>query len=363
MLYCFYGKIAPNARVECEIERSIAENSYIYYDYENKVFRDNNDQEIDIYKKEIMPTAGIFQINELLEKLEVGEAVIPTTRVEFEKIEEWYKYLETKRQLVSFTGRMLEDEAFLTYLYESFGSEVEVFLKTRNKDFNGFVLLEELFNSESDLRKAFSYHLEDEFLLSNKVNIDKDEIGNNEYRAFIKDGKIMNISRITDYIYHQIPGEILVYIEEILSDIDESFPKTFVLDVFSYDGILDILELNPMEASGRYLYNTIFEESNDLLHLDVENVPKEKRKDKLGYECNEDMCSSTTKMVDKSFAKDYEDIKKFGARQNGYIHIFSSKPGIKVDLSDILDLSVSVMDENDAENVETKNYQRKKVKN
>lgn len=154
MLYCFYGKIAPNARVECEIERSIAENSYIYYDYENKVFRDNNDQEIDIYKKEIMPTAGIFQINELLEKLEVGEAVIPTTRVEFEKIEEWYKYLETKRQLVSFIGKMLEDEAFLTYLYESFGSEVEVFLKTRNKDFNGFVLLEELFNSESDLRKA-----------------------------------------------------------------------------------------------------------------------------------------------------------------------------------------------------------------
>lgn len=360
MLYCFYGKVAPNERVGCEIERAMAENSYIYYDYENKVFKDKDDQEVDVCNKEIMPTAGIFQIIELLERLEISDAIIPNTKAELEKIVEWYKYFETKRQVVNFTGKMLEDEAFLTFLYETFGTEVEVFLKTRKKDFNGIILLEELFNSESDLRKAFTYHLEDEFLLSSKVNIDKDEIGNNEYRAFIRDGRIMNVSRITDHTYHQISNEVLMYIEEVLSDVDGEFPKTFVLDVFSYDGTLDILELNPMEASGRYLYNTIFEESDDLLHIDIENVPREKKKDKLSYECNEDMCPTTTKMVDKSFAKDYEDIKTFGDRQTGYIHIFSTRPGVKIDLSEILDLSISVIDDFGKETVVEKDYQKKK---
>ena len=61
----------------------------------------------------------------------------------------------------------------------------KVFLKTKKKDFNGLIDLTELFDKESDLRKAFSYHQDEEFIISEKVDVNQDEIGKEEYRVFI----------------------------------------------------------------------------------------------------------------------------------------------------------------------------------
>ena len=248
-------------------------------------------------------------------------STIPNSLEDIELILEWYKYIETKRELVNFTGKELKDNSFQTYLFEKFGSDAEIFLKTKNKDFNGIVDLSELLNGKSPLRKAFEYHQDEEFLISEKVNIDEDEMGKVEYRAFIYKGKIMNVSRFVDKRYHQIPPEVINYINIVLEDLPERFPKTFVLDIVSYNSILDICELNPYEGSGKYLYNTVFEESPDLTHEQMTKVPKERENAELSFYTVEKLEASTTKTIKESFSKDYNDIVLFGQRINGFVHI------------------------------------------
>ena len=125
----------------------------------------------------------------------------------------------------------------------------------------------------------------------------------------------MNISRITDTTYHTIPEELIEYVEELLTSIPRNFPKSFVLDVFSYCHMYDILECNPIEASGRYLYNSVFSLSQDLTHTNIESIPEEKDSTKVSYSSEVEMKPSTLVKVQGSFAKDYDDIKRYGKRQ------------------------------------------------
>lgn len=265
-------------------------------------------------------------------------------------VESWYNYIVTNRNMISFTGDMLNDQEFLNYLYEVYGQNPEVFLKTAKKDFNGIIDLSDLFDENSDLRKAFKYHENEEFLLSEKVDINQDEIGSQEYRIFIYQGRIMNISRITDTIYHTIPIELIEYVEELLTRLPNNFPKSFVVDIFSYSNMYDILEFNPIEASGKYLYNSVFSISQDLTHSNIEDIPKEKDKTEVSYTSNESLKPSTLEKVNGSFAKDYDDIKRYGKRVEGYIHIFGLPEGIKIDLDSLFGSITDIQEDNEFDN-------------
>lgn len=208
-------------------------------------------------------------------------------------------------------------------------------MKTYKKDFNGLIKKSELFDENSDLRKSFSYHENDKFMISKKVNIDKDEIGRIEYRAFIYKGNIMNVSRNTDTIYHKIPKDVLLFIENVIKKLPKGFPTTFCLDIFSYDNKLDILEFNPLAASGRYLYNSIFNFGENLNHESIKQIPEEKNIEDLFFESDETLEPTTTINIEKSFAKDYDDIKKTGDRFVGFIHI-NGKSDYKINLSDLM---------------------------
>ena len=113
--------------------------------------------------------------------------------IDINKVEEWYNYFETQRLIVPFTGKDLQDPEFLSYLYEVFNRNPEVFLKTKKKDFNGIIDLTELFDKNSDLRKAISYHEDEEFILSEKVEVNQDELGQEEYRVFIYKNRIIGL--------------------------------------------------------------------------------------------------------------------------------------------------------------------------
>lgn len=364
MFYCFYRKELDSKEERHELERQRAklQKEFIYYDPEQKEILNQDDQKIDLTNQEVLPVSGVLQLREMLTCLKENNALLPNTEEEINKIEEWYKYIETKRNLYSFVGKQLNDTAYLTYLYESLSDSTEVFLKTKNKDFNGVVALEEFFDPTSDLRKAFSYHPDDEFILAKKITIDKDELGNREYRSIIKEGKIMNISRITDTTYHRIEKEVLVYITKVLAELPEEFPNTFVLDVFSYDNTLDIVELNPLEASGKYLYNTIFETSSDLLHQDITNVPEEKKYLSLSYESSEELTPSTIVNVQNTFAKDYDDVKRFGERQSGYIHISGLSTGTKINLQEFFSDITLVTEEDDLKRMSQASKEKVKIK-
>jgi hypothetical protein len=256
--------------------------------------------------------------------------------------------------MISFTGDMLNDQELLTYIYEVFGKNPEVFFKTAKKDFNGIVDLTELYEEESDLRKAIKLHEDEEFILSEKVPVNEDEIGRQEYRIFIYQGRIMNISRITDTTYHTIPEDLIEYIEELLTSIPHNFPKSFVLDVFSYGHMYDILECNPIEASGRYLYNSVFSISQDLLHTNIESIPEEKDSTQVSYSAEETMKPSTLVKVQDSFAKDYDDIKRYGKKVEGFVHIYGLPEGIKIDLDSLLSSMTTIDEDSKLEDTPTK---------
>lgn len=355
MLYCFNAKhFINNDQTNKEIEYAISKKLFIYFDEKEQVFKDENDNIVDVYNKEVFPVSFILQLPALIESLTKNGAIIPNTIEQIHTIEEWYNHLVPKRNMISFTGNMLNDHELLTYISEVFGHNPEVFFKTVKKDFNGIIDLTELYEEESDLRKAIKLHEEEEFILSEKVEVNEDELGKQEYRIFIYQGKIMNISRITDTTYHTIPEELIEYIEELLTSIPRNFPKSFVLDIFSYGNMYDILECNPMEASGRYLYNSIFSVSQDLTHTNIESIPEEKDSTKVSYSTQETMKSSTLVKVQCSFAKDYYDIKRYGKRANGFVHVYGLPEGMKINLEELLSNITTIDEETKLEDTQLK---------
>ncbi len=99
------------------------------------------------------------------------------------------------------------------------------------------------------------------------------------------------------------------------------------------------MEFNPLEGSGKYLYNSVFEKSSDLLHEEITKVPLERKTEALSFERKEqDLTASTLEHVKNTFAKDLRDISMFGERQTGYYHVFGlPKPkGAHISLTELL---------------------------
>ena len=167
MLYCFNAKhFSNNDRTNKEIEYAISKKVFIYYDEAENVFKDENDNVVDVHNKEVFPVSFIFQLPALIKALTKNGAIIPNTLDKIHMVEEWYNHIVTKRNMISFTGSMLNDPELLTYIYEVFGTNPEVFLKTAKKDYNGIIDLTELYEEDSDLRRAIKLHEDEEFILS-----------------------------------------------------------------------------------------------------------------------------------------------------------------------------------------------------
>lgn len=129
MLYCFSKNTDPNERIKREMIRAKKEHAFIYYSFDEKKFLDENNQEIEIRNKDVMPICDVPELNQMLEAFETASANIPNTNVEIEKISEWYKYILPQRKLITFKGSMLDDQQFLLELFKEFSKDLEVFLK------------------------------------------------------------------------------------------------------------------------------------------------------------------------------------------------------------------------------------------
>ena len=92
-------------------------------------------------------------------------------------------------------------------------------------------------------------------------------MGTKEYRCVVIDGKIYNISRFTFFQNHKIENKVL----DFASNIVKNYPGTYVVDLMEDSkGLIDIVEFNPIEASGMYLYNSICDMSLDLKHDNID---------------------------------------------------------------------------------------------
>lgn len=348
MLYCFNGhEFKDHKQANNDIKYAKSKNVFIYYDEQEDTFKDTNDNIVNVEGQMVIPSSFVFQLPKMIEALEKAKAIIPNTNEDIKKVEEWYKYVETQRLIMPFTGSDVKDPEFLNFIIEMFKDKMSVFLKTRNKDFNGIIDIEDLVNEDSDLRKAFAYHEDEEFIISERVEINEDELGQEEYRFLVFNGQILNVSRITDTTYHKIPIEAIEYANRVIESLPKSFPRTFTLDIFSYQNMYDIIEFNPLEASGRYLYNSIFTASDDLTHEDIECIPEERDKEEVSYEVTKDLKASTLKKVQGTFAQDYDDIKRYGKRVEGFVHIHGLPEGVKINIDELFANMTLLEEENE----------------
>lgn len=117
-----------------------------------------------------------------------------------------------------------------------------------------------LFNKEEGFHGCqmgiFSYfNMPYTVIVSDVMNIEK------EYRAFVVGGRVINISTYKDYVVDVIPKNIDLFVRKAVQFIRESigFTDSYVLDVCEHDGgVCSIVELNPIEFSGRYIGNEPF---------------------------------------------------------------------------------------------------------
>lgn len=278
MLYCFDSRL-PFDCSQAEMAISKINGNGILYDNVLKIFMDFDGNEIDIHGEIIFPRTGVTQIYEMNNEI-VNHGGIPiVTNDEIHQIENWPNYYETKRKTKVLKGSDLINLDVILKLELTYGEEL--FLKTTEKNFSSVIPLTLLKDSECAFYKALSHHLDEKFIVSEKVDVVEDKYGKKEYRCFVVNNQVYNISRFTTDVFHKIDNEVLEKANEIVKMLESNFPKCYVLDLFEYqvdDSIcLDVVEINPIHSSGLFLYNSVMriEKNNDILHSDLRKISRE----------------------------------------------------------------------------------------
>lgn len=326
----YYCYTKNNNLFETEVKYAKMLGLYIYYDELLDIFYDEFDDPIDIKGMNIFPRTSISQTKTLLDAIEIhlGNSLI--TQEDYEKTLNWPNYIETIRNNIILTGEEIINNP--DYISEIFGNN-KIFFKTKMKNFSQIIEVSKLYEDNSPFMKTLKKHSQDEFIISDEVFIEHDKNGPLEYRAFIINGNIYNISRISNTLLCTIPKEIIYKLQEIVSKLKETdFPKSYVIDLFIYknkfgEKVVDILECNPIIASGIYLYNSVIEKVEDLEHrCPSASIPKEKIKydkhNKYSFNIKSKATPSIYYKLPGGFASDLMSFSFLNqeSNENTYIH-------------------------------------------
>ncbi len=276
MLYCFDNTLNFDYSKK---EMAIAKKNKngILYDSNLKTFIDYDGNKVDISGKLLFPRTGSNQIYDMNDEIIKNGGEIIVTNEEVDIIKSWPKYVKTHRKVEILKGRDLIDPDIISKIENNYGNEI--FLKTKEKNFHDVISIDLLKEPKCAFYRTLLHHLDDEFIISEKVNIIRDTYGAREYRCFVVDNQLMNISRFTIDILHSIEPDILNNVESIIKSLNNNFPKYYCFDVFEYekDGErrIDVVEFNPIHASGLYLYNSVMTKSDDLTHENKKRISTE----------------------------------------------------------------------------------------
>lgn len=121
------------------------------------------------------------------------------------------------------------------------------------------------YRDERQAGRRYVIFIDDSIVLSDYMEILKDgkaDQGTKEYRCFIVGSKVSSISRYADYEHYEIPAEVKEFADrfaKMLGNDNLGFhmPPLYVLDVAETTDGCQVIELNPIENSGRYLNNDI----------------------------------------------------------------------------------------------------------
>lgn len=320
MYYCFDSRI-DFEYTKAEMARAKKLGLLIIYDKENDSFFDSFGNVMDINGLSLFPRTGVEQIFELNDSITRHGGIPILSNDEVNVIYDWPKHISTKRKIEVLKGIDVIKNA--GRLLNEYGNKI--FIKTKNKNFSEVIDTSILLNPNSNFCKAISLHQDEDFIISEKIDILEDQHGIIEYRSFVMNGELCNISRLTTEVFHQIPEEDIKKMNKIIARINSSMPSFYVVDFFVYieDGArkIDVCELNPISSSGLYLYNSIYDKHSDLTHPIVEQVSLEflDSLDAMTYDGDMINGRSSLEDIPFSFANDLRNICYFGEANGSYI--------------------------------------------
>lgn len=244
MYYCSYKKHLDNPNIKRLIPRS----SYLYYDEDKKIFTNRSNRKKNITGKEVVIISDGQNIRKVSNAISEAQAINYNTAEDYKKVKGWYKYIEPKRLLLEFTGNMINDINFLRCIKKIFGPSSMVHFSSSARDFSKDIYLYDLLEYDSPIRIALTHHLFDTFIISEKMVINEDEYGKEEYDVLVEKGAIANIIRTQEFPFNiAISAEVVDAVNDILLHMPKNYPNTFVLRVASYQNMYEIVELIPLE--------------------------------------------------------------------------------------------------------------------
>ena len=276
MLYCFDSKLKRDySKREMKLAKEMSIG--ILYDSDLNEFIDFFGKKVDIAGKVIFPRTGAKQVYDMNREI-INRGGIPIlTNSQIDSIMDWPVYYKTRRKTEIIKGKELINPKNIEQIEHEYGSEI--FIKTKDKNFSSIVPVSILKDKNCVFYKTLEYHLEDEFIISEKVHIESDIFGLKEYRCFVINNELFNISRYTDDVLHPIGQSVLDKALEVIDKVKGGFPNCYVFDLFEYSkngkAYIDVVEFNPISSSGLYLYNSVISQSTDILHTNVKNIPLE----------------------------------------------------------------------------------------
>ena len=203
MLYCFYNyKRGLKEHADAEQIFAKRNKTFCIFDPEEETFKNEYDEKINIKGEIIFPVSGILKNDQFLDKIKENGGIIPSDLDKQDIVINWLDYYKPKRKILKVKGYQLLDDKFLKIIENLFGEEF--FFKTLEKNYSKCININYLKNKKSILYNTIILHKDEEFIISEKVNILKDDLGKKEYRIYVYNGNIINISRATISILHKV---------------------------------------------------------------------------------------------------------------------------------------------------------------
>lgn len=168
MIFCFDTRVNFEY-TDAEMALAMKKGIGILYDAENDTFIDFESNVVNINGFYVFPRTGSAQIYEINDAIIRHGGIPVLSNEEVDIVNSWPNYVQTKRNIKVYNGSELCDDEVISKIEEQFGTRF--FFKTKKKDFKDIIDSSLFKNKECAFFKALSEHKDDEFFISDEVEV------------------------------------------------------------------------------------------------------------------------------------------------------------------------------------------------
>lgn len=268
MIYCFVlqdlSLISETNIFKLQEQYAVQLGKACYCDLKNKKILDINNNMIDVRNMRICLRASISFMDEAIELLSCSGAVLLEN---FDDIERIYNWVELKIHNRKIYKLRYKDLLERNIEIDIINREDKIFLKSLKKGFSLICSQEQFINCDKKLINILQNFLkwDDEILVSQYFDIEKDSLGKKEARFFVMNGEIISQSRYFLDLKHVVYSKLNRKAMDLVCKISKmNFPSNYVMDLGIFQNgsksYIDVIEINPFTSSLCYVNNTIFKE-------------------------------------------------------------------------------------------------------